>query len=347
MGISDDGIIRQLLSRGYLSVEMFFVMSGFVMAYVYREYWQEGWSLKRFGIFMQHRFARIYPLYFVLTIAMLGFLYMGYGHTEILDENIPIMIGANVLMIQQLGISESIIGTAWTISVDLIGYLLFPALSVIILRTRANIDWFVIAAGIAVMGMLQIMSDGMEVRGTLDIVSHDTPIPIIRCLTTFIMGMSMYKLYANGEGKNLSHPVISLTLLAMMFFLMIASPKADFLIVGLVPAFLLSVSGDTGFVARILGSKPMLELGKISYALYLMHLFFFPFRMALKWQLEHRIGMSDIAAANASMSATIILLIGCSFVAHYFFERPTQRWLRQFKAPQFLSVNKHLSAGKI
>ena len=57
-----------LISKGYLAVDMFFVLSGFVMAHVYRRAFSEGVG-EHYRGFLMARIARLYPLHvFILSL---------------------------------------------------------------------------------------------------------------------------------------------------------------------------------------------------------------------------------------------------------------------------------------
>jgi peptidoglycan/LPS O-acetylase OafA/YrhL len=57
-----------IIRHGYLAVDVFFVMSGFVMALSYSHFFQGGLSGRQYGVFMIRRATRIYPLYCLMTL---------------------------------------------------------------------------------------------------------------------------------------------------------------------------------------------------------------------------------------------------------------------------------------
>ena len=61
--------MRTILDRAYLGVDLFFLMSGFVMAHVYGQKLSSNWRVhwRNFAIM---RFARIYPLFVLTTLVM-------------------------------------------------------------------------------------------------------------------------------------------------------------------------------------------------------------------------------------------------------------------------------------
>ncbi len=58
----------QFIDSGWLWVDFFFVLSGFIMCYAYRKYFSDNVSRANFKKYIGARFARIYPLHFITTI---------------------------------------------------------------------------------------------------------------------------------------------------------------------------------------------------------------------------------------------------------------------------------------
>jgi peptidoglycan/LPS O-acetylase OafA/YrhL len=112
--------IGKILSNGYLGVSFFFVLSGFILAYTYRNPLTT-WSAKK--AFFLARLARIYPVYIV---ALLASFFIGSQYVE------PISIGA----IPQFALLQSWVPYSasvqywntpgWTLSVEALFYVSFP-----------------------------------------------------------------------------------------------------------------------------------------------------------------------------------------------------------------------------
>jgi len=116
-----------LMGHGYLAVDLFFILSGFVMALSYGHYFKNGFSFERYGVFAVRRVARIYPLYLAVTLLALGELLHYVGLTYVLSYDKREVV-SSVLMLQGWGISNSLIATGWSVSVEVAAYILFPLL---------------------------------------------------------------------------------------------------------------------------------------------------------------------------------------------------------------------------
>ncbi len=74
-----------MISKFYLMADFFFVLSGFILFYVYGKWLQEETRWSSFRQFSVARFARVYPLHFFTLIYMIG-LRIWYLHTGAPDD---------------------------------------------------------------------------------------------------------------------------------------------------------------------------------------------------------------------------------------------------------------------
>src|ERR1700742_1446435 len=74
-------LFLNFIKHGYNSVDLFFVLSGFVMSLSSKKLFDGGVTGKGYGTFMKRRFARIFPIYIVLTVLyfILKFKLKGWG----------------------------------------------------------------------------------------------------------------------------------------------------------------------------------------------------------------------------------------------------------------------------
>ena len=125
-----------LISKGYLAVDMFFMLSGFVMAHVYYRAFSESVGQHYRG-FLVARIARLYPLHvfilslFIATAAASQFMTgIATGSFDSMPLTGPRSLGAivaNIFMLQGLAAGQlSWNYPAWSISVEFIAYLALP-----------------------------------------------------------------------------------------------------------------------------------------------------------------------------------------------------------------------------
>src|SRR5215469_9584957 len=130
------GAFGRIVGRGYLWVDLFFVLSGFVLALNYGARFAHGWRSDTWRDFLLRRVARIYPLYVVLFAGSAAYMAVGLGQSYALPLlpyptlSHPVADGAaNLFMVQSWGVGPSFDGTAWSLSAEWAAYLLFPLLA--------------------------------------------------------------------------------------------------------------------------------------------------------------------------------------------------------------------------
>src|SRR5689334_402355 len=145
-----------LISRMYLMVDFFFVLSGFIMCHVYAKYFENSVNRQSFRKFTIARFARVYPLHLFslfLTILFLFLLYQwGVQVPPILDtENSVFSLFTNMLLLHSMNFHQWFTFThaSWSISVEWWMYMLFPFLVAPFMRLSKPGRLAIVAACIA------------------------------------------------------------------------------------------------------------------------------------------------------------------------------------------------------
>jgi peptidoglycan/LPS O-acetylase OafA/YrhL len=131
----DYGIVRE----GYLVVDVFFVLSGFVISHVYKDIFASECTCRGYCDFLKARIARIYPLHLAMLMVFLAAVALeraairltgGHvGPVPLTGERSVAGLFANLAMLQGLwarGLSWD--NPAWSISLEFIAYLPFPLL---------------------------------------------------------------------------------------------------------------------------------------------------------------------------------------------------------------------------
>ena len=127
--------IPSLIPHGYVAVDLFFVLSGFIMSYTYYADFREQ-GIRAFGPFLVKRVARIVPLNMVILLLI---LVAGAICTRLLGRNVIFSsnnllfdFATNLFMLQGAGIGTNLNGPSWSISVEFMAYFLFPVFLVLI-----------------------------------------------------------------------------------------------------------------------------------------------------------------------------------------------------------------------
>lgn len=302
---------NQFVKNGYLSVDLFFILSGFVMALSYAENINKDFSFKRIFAFFQNRFARVWPAYFFWLLC--NSAYLMYKNKFFALDFIP-----NVLMVQNLGLSPSIIGTGWSISIEFCSYILFPVVSLLLFKAQPRYTVFLI---FIVFSCLTLISkSGHGVSGPLDITLYSDYFTIVRGVGEFILGIYLF-IITSGVVTNYSQRYIGIFTDSIFALIIIFLSLKGFDVINVMLFFLLIgglfLSGKS-LTSRILSSKPFHFLGEISYSLYLCHI-------PLVYFLMDKIG-NYIDPVGAFIISIIMLMI-ISYCSLTVVEKPVRKLL--------------------
>jgi peptidoglycan/LPS O-acetylase OafA/YrhL len=322
-------LILRFGAHSYIAVDVFMILSGFVLAMVYEKNFAERIEAKAYLDFLYHRLARIYPVYGLTTALCVVFIWIDFGFTQC-DTCGP-AIAANVLMVQGwLWPTDSLNSPGWSLSVEWLLNLAFPAF--VLLMLRATLWQASLLAAAAVVGLvgLSVLHGHATVGdlvGALDCYSF--PASIFRCLGSFLLGMYCWRLRSDVAGVSWFGRTPVLLAIVAGIVAITFSPSLDVLFVLLSCGLVIGCSFERSWVAKCLATPVIHWLGLISYSLYMWHMLLLPVRaMALRLLTESQeIGAVAIPdGLNALICAVVAL--GISALSLSWFERPAQRWLR-------------------
>ena len=318
--------LRQFLLNGYLWVDLFFVLSGFVMAYSQSAMFRRGSSLQQYKRFLLSRIARIYPLYFVVLIESACLLAWRAPHLKLHDLGRTLIL--NVFMVQAWGLAPSMEGAAWSISTEWGAYLLFPILLVLTVLGSRRLAWITGASALLAIFWLALSPGpfglpGQARGGPLDIYSSETIAPLLRCVAEFSLGLLAYRVSRHvAETEQFWSVPVSTGVMAATVFAM-CWPGFDALIVVLFTALLVTMAPRPGRLGRALGASAPYALGQWSYSIYLIHDKFSHPAGVLREHLT-RFGSFASVAAILLASAAVVT---CGYLTFTFVERPLRQRL--------------------
>jgi peptidoglycan/LPS O-acetylase OafA/YrhL len=319
--------------KGYLAVDLFFMLSGFVISHVYHRVFAEQVTGRHYRDFLKARVARIYPLQ--LTVLLL------FGATALAERAAvyahggslgPIaLIGerslgaffANLLMIQGIWARElSWNDPSWSISLEFLAYLLFPLLFPWLWRAVPAAKAGIAAVLLVVLGWLAYSTgDDFNQWNGLD--------AIMRCLPEFLIGALLYSAY---RGRLLgsvlrTDAALLTTMLLLGGTLHFAAP--DFGIIPLFALLLMTAVANKGRLGPLLNSAPLLWLGNISYSLYLIHWFvLFVTTEAMRTSPSADTAKLPAGLSLALITAMLTVSLSLATLSYRFVEVAGRRWLR-------------------
>ena len=313
----------EFMAKGYLAVDLFFLLSGFVMWLNYGAVFTSG-GLRAAPRFWWKRFARIWPLHALVLSAMVVFplavLLTGRDASAYPVGELPL----HILLMQNWGMTGQLAWNhpAWSISAEFAAYLLFPLLVTAVPWPRIG-TWVLagVAAGLA-MGLYLIFA----LQGHATLGADITHLGLWRCLAQFSMGAVLALVWQRHGGRTLALAAWGACAAILAIALLADLPETAF-VPALFAAGLLALASDRGAAGRLFAARPLRWLGDISYATYLLHFFGFVLFKLMFVDASLQLGWWQLLAFVA-------LLLAASDAVFRWFEKPAQRWLNTH-SPRF------------
>jgi peptidoglycan/LPS O-acetylase OafA/YrhL len=294
------------IGRGYIAVDLFFVLSGFVMALTYRDSFLARPFMAAYPDFLLRRVARVMPLNAVIVIVLALAVWLGgrAGDTFLTAQN-PWAVLTNLFLVQDWDLFRSIDKPAWSVSVEMAVYLAYPAL--LVLAWSRRWWWLGLLAGIAALFWLALVGQGSVSQGLL---FGD----FIRGFTGFTFGLLCCRIFKSG-GLPGGVERLDLAFVIAFWGALILFP-ADLPAILLCPFLILSLSYERGVSARLLNLGPLHYLGQISYSIYLVH-----------YAVLGGLNLLPIRSNGVYLVTALILTLGISAATYLGIERPARRWI--------------------
>jgi peptidoglycan/LPS O-acetylase OafA/YrhL len=298
------------IGRGYIAVDLFFILSGFVMALTYRDSFLTRPFAVAYPDFLMRRVARVMPLNAVIVVILALAVWLGgrAGDTFAVAQN-PWAVITNLFLVQDWGLFRSIDKPSWSVSVEMAVYLAYPALLVLAWSRR----WWLagVVASVAALFWLASVGQGSVSQGLL---AGD----FIRGFAGFTFGLLCCRVF-RGSGLPLSAGMLDLAILAIFWAALIVFP-ADLPAILVCPFLILFLAYETGLFARFLHLGPLHYLGQISYSIYLVH-----------YAVLGGLNLLPIGSNGVYFMAAVLLTLAISATTYHGIERPARRWIARYR----------------
>ena len=178
-----------LIASGYLWVDFFFLLSGFILCHVHAEEFIPGQMPYR--KFLIKRIARIYPLHLFTLFALL--LPIFHPQTTTRTHGAAMTFVSNGLLVHAWGVLDELTWNypSWSISAEWATYLLFPAILTVFYRTP-----LALAVPLAIAALF-----GLDWLTTLDPIHKPSfkwlsyNFGWLRCIVLFSMGVVIFRIF--------------------------------------------------------------------------------------------------------------------------------------------------------
>ena len=332
-----------IVHTGYIGVQFFFVLSGFILTYTYRDLSAAG-DRRAFWI---ARFARVYPVYVLGLLAVAPFIvyWTFFSANPAADAASFVQTGFTQLLLLQAWTPAAALTwntPGWSLSVEAFFYLLFPYLLAALSRMTTR---ELVACGLAAFASSQVVAyalDLSQLDGANAVAATDPPpwgfwvtclasLPLLR-LPEFVIGIvagivflrhpEMIRPYAGA--------ITMLSLAACALILAVASPFIPLLhifLAGLgLPAagLFVGLAATGGSLSRLLASGLVVRLGAASYAMYILH---YPIALWLtKAAAPYRARIDAFPITEFVVYFVIVVLVSLCVYARI--EEPMRRAIR-------------------
>lgn len=297
-----DRRLAEIAPLGHLSVDFFFLLSGFVLAHAYEKPLREGLSA---GAFILRRYIRLMPFY-LLGLAI-GLLTM---------QGTPWAVAASMVMAPaKVEGSQDFFPfnvAAWSLFFELLvnaGYAL-------IARRLTNLALGVILA----LGLAGLLAARIA-YGTVDVgVEWGNALGgVPRVVWSFFAGVAVYRLHRARPAPGLAWPLFGLALAGL---LMIPAPLLTVL-----AGFPLLVYFAASAQVRGLAAKACLTLGAVSYGLYAIHV---PILLLIP---------REMLFSGRNILIALAVIGGLVLVLNKIYDEPIRRWATRRAFPRRTSLS--------
>lgn len=307
--------VNPLISAGYLGVDLFFLLSGFIISHVHRQDFARGYSFAEHRRFLQLRLLRIYPLHVFVLVLFAIFVLTATNFTQ--QYSHPERFGiapflASLFLVHNWGFGQRTVwnGPTWSLSAEWLAYLLFPLMSIAVSKIKPK--YSLLTAFLALVTLESILfftkvpMDGVGKTG------------LLRIIFEFLAGCLLYR-YASFDKRRSTH---SLGWLAIgMLVASILVPQFHYFAPISFALLIIAVVSQRGSIERILSSRPLLFLGDVSFSLYMCH---GPLIQVRNWAVTQR-----YVGEHEALAVLVIAICLSAVFCWKYVEVPARKFGRQ------------------
>ncbi|WP_242140566.1 acyltransferase [Sphingomonas sp. TREG-RG-20F-R18-01] len=322
-----------LFAKGYLAVDFFFLLSGFVLWLSWNDRLRSG-GIGAIPGFLWRRLARIWPLHLFMlacaTALALALAAIGKGDAQAFPfAALPL----HILLLQNWGFTDRLAWNdpSWSISTEWAAYILFPVLA-IVLDWRRVPTAGIVAAIVALGVLLHAAMAGALTLGT-DIWS----LGLRRCLIEFVMGTATCALWSRYRTTPIGPAMVALFVFGGAVTACALGARETLVVPCGCAAGLLALALTSGLPGNPLAAPFFHRLGEISYATYLGHFLLFVVVKLVLVRDAHAVPPPVIALYLA-------LVLASSVVLYARVEQPAQERMNRLAKTWRAGSRRHASA---
>ncbi|MEI9933203.1 MAG: acyltransferase [Rhizomicrobium sp.] len=333
-------LLASFVRNGWVAVDFFFVLSGFVIASAYGARLKTAADALRFAL---RRFGRLYPLHIMVLCVYIGIelvrrfvlhtedAFAGTTSTTALVESLFLVQGFTPD-------HEAWNYPAWSISIELWTNLALAAFVVLLVHRFRY-----------VMVSIMLLAAAFVVANDYT----DLPIPepevgvlmdVARSIFGFFLGYAAFLRFEKLRGRWKPLPVVELAVSALGAVVVLNVEALSNLVPSLVFALVVFIFAfETGALSALLRMRACVLLGTISYSIYLTHsLYLLALQTIIRGVAAHlgvaasaKIGGNDLLvlggpwAMDGAALLCVAATLGGSFLTYRYIEEPARQFFNR------------------
>jgi peptidoglycan/LPS O-acetylase OafA/YrhL len=316
----DVGFVPVAVTKGYLGVETFFILSGFILSHVYLE--AAGEKRFRYGGFLWARIARVYPLHLVTLFGMVGLgLAAGVAGLSI-DGSLTDWrsLPANLTLTHAWGLApgSAFNHPSWSISAEWAAYLGFPAFAFVAWRLRDRPVLATVLAAALALGLYA----AFEPLAGYSLTEATFRWGALRIVPCFALGCALYLVHRRG-GVPFAGPVALISGLAVLVSASLGLWDAFTVLAA--GGLILGLGSLDNARAGVLGSQAGVYLGEISYSIYMVCA---PVLLLLTNVAARLTGVDDKRFHIIVWLVMVAAIPAAAMLTYHLVERPARKVMR-------------------
>jgi peptidoglycan/LPS O-acetylase OafA/YrhL len=315
--------VPAVVGKGYLGVELFFVLSGFILSHVYLDGLGEGRF--KYGKFLWARLARVYPLH-LATLAGVGLLVAGAAAAGFdLSHNIAdwASLPANLTLTHAWGLAPEAAWNhpSWSISAEWFAYLTFPLFGWVAWRLRRR-PGVAVAGAIALIAGLYVAFEAMTGFPLTRATIHWGALRIVPC---FAYGCAINLAWRSGAVRTSTQALAGAGLFTALALSSAQLGLHDAVTVSLFGGLILCLAALSSTGSKVLSGAVGVYLGEVSYAVYMVCI---PWQLVYVNGVQKALNLGDAPLPFPVWLGLVVGVVPAAAAAHHLVERPARAAMR-------------------
>jgi peptidoglycan/LPS O-acetylase OafA/YrhL len=336
-----------VITAAWLWVDFFFVLSGFIISYVYADSFREELLGANYWKYVKARFARVYPLHFITMIwcAICAAIILHHAtslHPFFADMINPAAVIPSAFFLHSLGlyISTPLNSPSWSLSTEWWIYMIFPVLVPIFYRLNGlgKILAALVIAGFFLLIKYYLSSFHPFFPGAPPTLNVIVDFGIFRCLAGFLLGMLVFKVYDDGTVIRFFKQTWVFIALFAGLLLAMQFGIEELLIVSFFPFVILAAAHNHTAIEKVLKAPILQRLGDWSFSIYMVHTpimyVFWIYQTIQHPTMFEQVPPQEIQPPNYMLGGLVCIVVvgltlGVAYLTYSFIELPARTILNR------------------